>query len=449
MLLSGGAQFVLSVAVGRLLGPSSLGVVRASLSLATTGGLLWPAAAGQGASLFVARELAGERPAAAGTVARHMALRTAGSLAILAPTLAAASMLLFGFAWWDAVWVAALVVALGGYHVARGIRFGRGAVARATLVEGLNAALSLGLLAVVIAWRAPGWLLAPLVVGNFAYAAGPVVGAVCSRGRLAPDQRRELDRFVLWGVAGSLASAGLLQISMVVAKAIAPTTEAGLYAAAISLATPLSLLARALSMALFPELARLRGAGDEEAGRAVVDRATRGLIAFMTPSFLLLVAVADPLVRLVYGEGFVGAVEPLRILLLAVLLTTIPVAAVNSLSVTGADGVRLTALLAWVGLALGLGVMAVLAPLWGIQGVALAYLVGAGLTATLSLAWAWRRGGHRWTCPVAAAALAAGLVWGVTRHPAATSPLVALGCGMLMVSVWSVSTWLFMMKNPS
>ena len=447
MLLSGGAQFLLSVVVGRLLGPGTLGMVRGALSVANTAGLLWPSAAGQAASLFVAREAAADRPGVADSVERHVVLRVLLAVAVLAPGAALATVVVFGFSWWDAAWVAALVVALGAYHVARGIRFGRAEVAVATGAEAANAALSVGLLGLVVWWQAPGWLLAPLVVGNLAYAAGVWWQALRYPTRIDPELRRELDLFVLWGVAGTVASTGLLQLSMVIAKAVSPDADAGLYAAAISLATPLSMVARALSMALFPEMARQLGRQDEAATRAIVDRATRGLIAVMTPGFLMLLVVAEPLVTLVYGAGFHGAVEPLRILLVAVLITTIPVAAVNSINVRGRAGVRLSALLSWVGLLLGLGLMAVLHGPFGITGVAWGYLSGVSATALVAFGLVWRRDRHRWVWPALAVALAVGAAVALAGLDAAESWAGALISATTLGLLWAPAAWV-VLRTP-
>ncbi len=447
MLMSGGAQFVLSVVVGRVFGAGTLGAVRGALSLANTASLLWPSAAGQSASLFVARELAADRAEVAGQVERHLTLRVALAVLVLAPTMALVSVFVLGLGWGDAAWVAALVVALGAYQIARGIRFGRARVRMATVAEAANAVLSVALLAVVAWLHLPGWLLAPLVVGNAAYAVGALWQALRGAAGIDPSLRRELDLFVLWGVAGTVASTGLLQLSMVIAKAISAGHDAGLYAAAISLATPLSMVARALSMALFPEMARQLGRQDEAATRAIVDRATRGLIAVMTPGFLMLLVVAEPLVTLVYGAGFHGAVEPLRILLVAVLITTIPVAAVNSINVRGRAGVRLSALLSWVGLLLGLGLMAVLHGPFGITGVAWGYLSGVSATALVAFGLVWRRDRHRWVWPALAVALAVGAAVALAGLDAAESWAGALISATTLGLLWAPAAWV-VLRTP-
>lgn len=397
ILMSGGAQFVLSVLVGQWAGPAALGAVRSALSLANTASLLSPSAAGQTASLFVAQQAAaGDEEGAAG-VARHLARRAAVALSLLAPTAALVAVLIFGSDAVEAAWVAALVVALGAYQFARGLRFGWGQVRSATVWEAVNTAVTLGLLVVVLVVGNPPWLLAPLVAGNLVYATMAWVGLRRPATAPAAELRGELDRYVLWGMAGTVASTGLLQLSMVLAKAMGPSDEAaGWYAAAISLATPLSMVARALSMALFPEMARQRGRADAAATVSTTHRATWGLVVALTPAFSVLILLSDPLVLLFYGPSFAGAVLPLRILLMAVLWSIVPVAATNSINVRGAAGVRLSAFLSWSGFLIGLALIATLVGRFSVVGVAIGYLVGATATAMGAWVHVWRRDRHRW-----------------------------------------------------
>lgn len=440
ILMSGGAQFLLSAIVGNAGGPALLGAVRGALSLANTASLAWPSAAGQSASLFVARERSAGREASADFAERHLVVRAMQAALVLAPMSGAVSVVLFGFGLADAAWVGALVLALAGYQVARGVRFGRSRVREATVWEVVNAALTLGLLGVVLVVGAPGWVLAPLIVGNGLYALGVLVRLPRSGDR-EPALAREMDQFVAWGVAGTIASTGLMQLSMVLTKAVLGDDQAGWYAAAVSLATPLSMVARALSMALFPEMARQQGRGDAEATRAITDRATRGLFFVMTPGFAALALVAEPLVHLIYRDAFAPAVLPLRILLLAVWLGTVVTAAVNSINVRGRGGVRFSAGLSWAGFVVGLGLMAVLLPVWGVAGVAIAYLAGVATTGGTALVHVWRRDGHAWLFAVAVSLIAGGAVAAaVVTLPALSSWTWSLVAVAVLCVVW-VAAW--------
>ena len=92
--------------------------------------------------------------------------------------------------------------------------------------------------------------------------------------------RSELDQVVLLGVAGSVASSGFLQISMIVAKNL-DAAEAGQFAAALTTATPASLPAASLSLVLFPALAAAWGRGDKALFRPQPDQAKRALALAM------------------------------------------------------------------------------------------------------------------------------------------------------------------------
>lgn len=416
VLLSGGAQFGISLIVGQLGGPTALGQLRGGLSLANAASLLWPSTAGQAASLYVARELGAENARVADAVQRHLTKRVGQAVLLTAPATALLALLLVpGYSPLDAAWAAALVVALAGYHLARGIRFGRGRVVRATLWEVANAAASLGLIALVLGAGSPGWLLAPLVAGNGLYAAG-LLGRKPAGDALADPLRRELDQFVVWGVAGTMASAGLMQISMVVASAARGGVEAGWYAAAVSLGTPLSMIARALSLALVPSLARSVGGQDPEGMRRRTDRATRGLVVLLVPAFVSMMLVAEPLLGLLYGPEFAPAVLSLRILLGAVLASSVAVASVNAITVRGRAGIRLAAILSWTGLLAGLATIGLLVGPWGIEGIATGYLVGTVITAGAAWVHVWARDRHRWV----------GITLAVVGTPtAATAYLVA------------------------
>jgi len=450
ILLSGGAQFLVSLLVGRIGGPHALGVMRGSLSLAATASLLWPSVAGQSASLFVARSLGAGEPGRAAAYERYLTRTTAAITVALAVVAAVVARLVLGLSVVDSAWVAALVVAFSAYQLARGIRFGRGEVARATWWEAAAAAVMVGLIAAVLVVQLPGLYLAPLVTGYGLYAAGVWLRPAREPGRLGAGERAELGTFVVWGVAGTLASSGLMQLSMVIAAALEAGRAAGLYAAAISLATPMSMVARALSMALFPEMARQHGRGDETVTRAITDRVTRGLVLVMVPAFGSVALLAEPLMVLVFGTEYRDAVPALRVLLLAVLLTTIPVAAVNSINVRGPRGVRASALMSWGGLVVGMGTIGALVGSRGILGVAVGYLAGSAVTAGLPFAYVWRRDGHRW-CPLTLALVAAVLSVAATLAAGArlTEWTWSLGATAVFLITWGLFARLFSQRRRS
>ena len=390
--VAGAARFGYSVLVGRLDGTEALAAVNAGISLALLAGMLWPAATGAAASKFLAREAGtgGGADAAAG----HLARRTMVTGGVLAVAASLAAVVVLDAGPGRAVVVGALTLASSAYLFVRGVQYGTFRVAQATSWEAVSAALALVLLAGVLLAGWDGALLVPLAVGYATYAvAGWPRGA---RGRPARAQRREMDAFVAWAVVGNLASAGLLQLS-VVAAAVADTPHrAGLYAAAVSLATPASMLARALAQALFPAMARAAGRGDGALVRAQTDAATRGLVTLVVAVFGVLLLAARPLLRLVYGPGFVEGAVVLQVALAAVLLSTVSVPAVASLTSGTAGGIRTSAAMSSAGFATGAVVMALAAPGSGTTGIALGLLSGTAVTGALPWVLVWRRQHLAW-----------------------------------------------------
>ena len=396
VLLQGGARFLVSVMVGRVAGPAALALLNGSLSIATMASLMWPTSAGQAASIILAREEAAGRGHLVPAVQHHLTRRTGVVVGATLPVVFAAAALALGAGWATAAWVAALTSAFSAYNLVRGLQFGRGRVLQAAIWEGVSAATTLGLLAAVLLADLPGLYLLPLTVGYGVYAVGGWPRGTPHPEKLPDMLRRELDQYVVWGVLGTLASTGLLQLSMVIAVATESGEDAGMYAAAISLATPASMLATAFSMALAPTMARSVGLADSHALGAQTNSATRALVAGMVLVFGLLSIMAPPLVDLVYGQQYADAVALLRILLIAVLLSALPVAATNSITTRGSTGVRMSAFMAIASMVAGLAAIGVLAPRYGTTGVAAGFLVGSLVKAALPLGYVWRRDRQRW-----------------------------------------------------
>jgi O-antigen/teichoic acid export membrane protein len=202
--------------------------------------------------------------------------------------------------------------------------------------------------------------------------------------------------FVRWTVVGTLASTGFLQLTMIIAQAVGTGTEAGMYAAALTLATPASMLARSFSLVLFPSMARATGRNDLAGVRRQADLATRGLVVIMGGLFGALILLSAPIVDLAYGRRYADAVDILPVLLAASLLVTLNVAAVNSLSATTSSGVRIPAMLSIVGMAVGLVGMFALIPSLGVLGVAWSYLAGTAVIGFGPIVVLWRRDRMRW-----------------------------------------------------
>jgi peptidoglycan biosynthesis protein MviN/MurJ (putative lipid II flippase) len=242
--------------------------------------------------------------------------------------------------------------------------------------------------------------------------------------RLGRALRREIDHFVLFGVAGAVAVTGFLQLSMVVARLADTDAQAGQYAAALSLATPASLLAGSMSLVLFPAMAEAWGRGDREGFRRQGDHAMRLLVLLMVAVFGALVLVSRPLVRVVYGADYAHAADLLPWLLFAVLAISVGVGAVTSLTTRSQRGVALSSAASAVGLVVGGLVWAVVAPGEGVRGVAVGYLIGTVVGTAVPVVLVWRQDRQRWAGLMlrgaAGAALLLGLLW--LEHRVGHSP---------------------------
>ena len=406
LLAQGLLRFATALLIGRLAGRSEFGVVASAIATATLLALLWPTTSGSAASKFIARARGAGQPDEVHSVAAHLARRTGQTALLLGLASAVVWVLIDHGSWPGAACVAALTITYSGYSFTRGVQFGAGQVARATTWDVTSVVLGLVSLTAVLALGVRGPALAlPLVLTYAVYTiAGWPRGA---RGRPDPSRRRELDVFVALGAAGTVASSGFLQLSQIMAKVGTGNAEAGLYAAALNLATPASMLAASLSLVLFPSMAEAWGRGDLTAFHGQTDRATRALALVMVAIFGSLVIGSRLLVDLVWGQEYAGAADLLSILAVAVLATNLAVASVNALTTRSQRGMWITTGASLGGMAVGALVWAIATGPLGTTGVALGYLCGTIVIGGVPLVATWRAGGHQWH--VLFARVAAGL----------------------------------------
>lgn len=396
LLAQGFLRFATAFLVGHIAGPGALGVVASAIAVATLLALLWPTTSGSAASKYVARARGAGESTEMHSTARHLAVRTAQTSLVLALASIPVWILVDGGSAAGALCVAGLTLAYSGYSFTRGVQFGAGQVPRATAWDLMSVGIGLVALsaALFVGMRGPALLL-PLALAYAVYALAGWPHGV--RGRPERGHRRELDAFVALGAAGSIASTGFLQLSQIAARLTAGVSEAGQYAAALNLATPASMLAASLSLVLFPSLAEAWGRGDHTGFRSQTDRATRALAAVMTGIFGCLIICSQFLVALVWGEEFSTSATVLPVLVLAVLATNLAVASVNALTTTSPRGIRITTGASLLGMAVGVSIWFVVGDRLGILGVALGYLVGAVVIASIPIVIVWRRDGHRWS----------------------------------------------------
>lgn len=435
LLAQGLLRFVTAFLVGHIAGKSELGVVASAIATATLLALLWPTTTGSAASKFLARARGAGQGDEVQAVAAHLSRRTIQTAGVLGLASAVVWVLIDHGSWPGAACVALLTLAYSGYSFTRGVQFGAGQVPRATSWDVLSVVVGLVALVVLLSVgvRGPSLVL-PLVLTYGIYTvAGWPHGA---HGRPSRDRRRELDVFVALGATGSLASTGFLQLSQITAKVTSGDADAGQYAAALNLATPASMLAASLSLVLFPSLAEAWGRGDHADFHAQTDRATRALAVVMVAIFGCLIIGSRLLVQVVWGERFAGAEKVLPILVLAVLATNLGVASVNALTTQSQRGMWVTTGASLAGLAVGVGVWLLTTGPLGTTGVALGYLCGTLVIATVPVVITWRRGGHAWSGVFTRVAIGLAVVGLLVllQHGANLSPWLdpALALGFLL-----------------
>ncbi|WP_226344407.1 lipopolysaccharide biosynthesis protein [Agilicoccus flavus] len=411
-------RLAVGVAVGRLAGSAALGVVAAGLATAQFLILLGPTTSGQAASRFIARARGRDDAGEVHSAAAHLARRVAGAtlgLAVVAFVVVVAR----GQGASGAACVAALLVGLAGQQFTRGVHYGVGAVGRVVLLDVVLSSLGfIGLVAALQAGVRGLTLLLPLAVAYL------VLTLLCwpfaARTDVSVDDRRalrgEIDRFVVLGSLGTLASAGLVQLSILVTARLG-ATAAGEYAAASNLAMPLTLVSGALALVLYPAMSEAVGHGDDATVAAQLDRGVRGILLLVTPVAAGLALLSDVVVGLVYGAGFTRAAagggaagDVLAVLVLAVLAAMVAVPCVNALTSADERGIAEMAAASGVGLLVA-GAGWVLALGRGdVRVVAYAYAAGVITTAAYAIARAARRWHPRWMRPLLGAAAMAAAV---------------------------------------
>ena len=109
-----------------------------------------------------------------------------------------------------------------------------------------------------------------------------------------------------------------------------------------------------------------------------------------------LVIFSQTLVDLVWGSQFDKAAEILPILLIAVLFTTLGVPSVVSLTSRAHRGMVVATITSAIGMGIGAVSWVLLAPPFGITGIAIGYLIGTALIAGIPAVLVWRADNHHW-----------------------------------------------------
>lgn len=381
--VQGVAKLLVTVVVGRVFGTETLGQTTALLSLSVFVALLWPNAAGNTASRFLAIALRVRRSDAA--VNRLLGLSMLVSSVVLAAVTVPVAI-----AWGNGPGMvlggAAVVVGYGLYCYARGAQLGYGRAPRVALWDSVTSVLALGLLVVACVARLEPFVLLPLAIGYtvFAIACWPRGNALSGES----EPTAGVLGFTAWNVLAVVTSNGLLQLTMISAQVTSSAHDAGVYAAAFTLATPASMLGQALGQVLVPAFAHRTDGGSLRSRGALV--LVVGFAAASAVVFGLVALLAGWFLPIVYPAEGTAAVADLRYLMVAVWVFTVGLVPAALLLASGRS--RQVALASVAGFVVGAVLMAVLGPVAGVAGGTTGFLVGSAvnLVAVVGLG-VWRR----------------------------------------------------------
>lgn len=367
IVAQGIARLAYTVVIGRAFGSADLGHASALLSLSIFAALLWPTAAGNALSRYIA--FATSR----GHDDRDVVALLTRTWVVATVVLGAAAV---PIAWlWthdgvlaaSAAWV---VAGYGAYAYARTGALGRGRSRRVGVLDVCTGVLAVaGLLVVVVADDA-SLVLVPISLGY-------TVFAVCCWPRSAagdvPLPRAGVLSFTAWNVLAGLATNGLLQLAMISAEVFALPAQVGVYAAAFTLATPASMVGQAVSQIIVPAFAHDPGSGSlRDGGRMRVFLVfTAGCVVV----FGAVAVLAGPVMPLFYPEQGAAAVPVLREMLVGVFVFTVALVPAAFLLSAGRSGE--VALASVTGLVVGIVVILATASLSPLTAGTNGFVVGS------------------------------------------------------------------------
>ncbi|MFE0453892.1 oligosaccharide flippase family protein [Streptomyces sp. NPDC058914] len=312
------------------------------------------------------------------------------------------------------------------------------------------------LIAVPVAWCAPGvlslasaWLLPAL--------AGAVASWLCLRrcraGRPTPpgEGNRTVPWRSFWGFAAPRAVSSVFDISavwvgVILLSALATAGEAGVYTAIGRVVTAGTLVQLAVRLAVAPELSRLLAVGGTADAHDLHRVSTCWTVLFSWPLFAI-VACFPGTVLSVFGPEFAGGALALVVLCAASAVNVAVGNAQTVLLMAGKSSWHLAVTAAAFTVQLTVGVLAV--PAWGVLGAAVSWgaaIVVENLTAAVLIRFRLGfRTVDRGYATAAALGLVTALVLAATRlsegdTPSGLAAGMGLGLGVFGIILWRYRT---------
>lgn len=393
-----GLMFVAHVLLGRAAGPEGYGVF--AYTLAVINLCLVVAKGGQDSVVLRYAPIYAET----GRPADLHALIHWGSAFALLGSLFIAGLIVGLRSWWsidlqlgnalNAGLVALPLLALGA--VRSNALMGLGQVVAAQAPEyAIRPFLLIGV--AVVALLSGRTLSGPVCVVAFAVAAAIafVLGSVLlhlalrgmpNRGATTAKPTEWL-RVGLWMILVTGAYQAFSQIDLVMVGALLTKEEAGIYAAASRLSVLVQYGLIALQVVVAPQIAVAHATGRMDELQKLLSHLVKLATVFAISASLLLIAFAEPILRL-FGAEFVSGSTILRILVLAHVANAITGATGFVLTMTGHQ--RHVAMIVTLALATSVTLLYCVIPVYGVVGAAWVTVAATAVT-HIALAWmAWR-----------------------------------------------------------
>lgn len=402
-------RFGVNAAIGRLGGPELLGNTAAAMSAAQVAALFWPSSSGSAAAKFVARSRGSSRideaVGVAGFVHRNNALATV----IIA--LAAGLIWHFLGAGTDVgslIAVVALTVGFSLYTVGRGTQLGAGKEKTAAILDVSTAFVALtGTVALLLLIGPSYFSLIPLALSYLIYGLLSLPPAGPKDSPVATELKVEINRFIIIAAFGTLASAGFVQAAVIVTRQFAGPIAAGNYAAAMTLVSPVTLLAGTLAVSLFPSFSETWGSKEEARYWKTVDGVFRKVALYATIGFSTYISASPVISHVVWGERYAVTQTILPVILAGYFFYTLAIPCTASLTSTSNRGTMVAASASLLGATAG-------STVWVLSGahsaieVSFGLFVGLFTTAFLPIVIIGKRGQIKWALPMLFGTLALG-----------------------------------------
>jgi O-antigen/teichoic acid export membrane protein len=251
--------------------------------------------------------------------------------------------------------------------------------------------LDLGPLWFVVAWAVPGVFGLPAATVWFARLLQRVERASRRTAAQVTDDRRTASEF--WGFClpqgvSALFLLGLRWSDILLVGALGSAAEAGIYGAVSRTVMFGMFVIEAVRLAIAPQLSALLGTENRDRAENVYRVATWWLMMASWPLYVAL-AVWAPVVLALFGREFVAGQDALSLISLGMLLST----GTGNVSVVLLMGGKSPSVLLFtsIALAVNLSLNVILIPRFGMDGAAVAWVIGIAISNLLALWQVWRQ----------------------------------------------------------